>query len=280
MNRKRTWIALGAAALAVAVVLVALVLPAAADAVVAAPAMHRGGIGFGPGIAGDEALAKALGISVDDLQAARQSAYEAAVKQAVDEGLVTQAQADALLERGRFDLLRMMGRFVGAGDVIDQEALLADALGISIDDLRAAQQAAADAQLDQAVENGRLTQEQADMMRARQNLGTYLQEQGLGDRMRALLEEAVQGAVEAGVITQEQADAFLSNQGRFDRFEGLRGWDGLEKFDGMRGFEGHPGRGGMRGEGRMPGLPGSGSPNDETPSGLPGGGARFNGTNL
>jgi hypothetical protein len=224
--------------------LVVAALPAAADTTVAAPVEHRGGP-LGGGV-NDTYLAEALGITAAELQTAQQTAYEAAIDQALAQGLITQAQADALKERGGAFGRGFHGFFGIDGATIDMDALLADALGVTADELADARVEAQDLALAAAVENGRLTQEQADQMKARQSLQTYLQEQGFRDQVRSLYESLVQKAVEAGVITQEQADSILSDTGRFDsmRMPGLRG------FDGMRGH------GGMR----MPGMRGFGVP--------------------
>jgi hypothetical protein len=233
MRHARKWLVVAGVGLVV-LLSVGLALPVAGADVDASPTFHRGGI---PGGAGDEFLADALGVTVEELQAARLSAGEAALQQAVDEGLLTQAQADALLERG------MLGRFRFGGphhgwlvSQIDQEALLADALGVTVDQLRDARQVALANGLAQAVEDGTITQEQADLMLARQSLMDYLQEQGLEDSLRALLEETVQQAVEAGVITQEQAETFLSDGKRFGKFGGMRGFDRFRGHGGMHGF--------------------------------------------
>ena len=244
MREVRKWLVVAGVGLVVLLV-AGLALPVAAASIDGAPTFHRGGF---PGGAGDEYLADALGITIEELQAARQSAGETALQQAVDEGLLTQAQADAMLERG------MLGRFGFPGprgwldSQIDPEALLADALGITVDQLQNARQTALASGLAQSVEDGSITQEQADLMLARQGLMDYLQEQGLGDSMRALLEDTVQQAVEAGVITQEQAETFLSDGKRFGKFGGMRGFDRFRGHGGMRGF-------------RLPG-------DETTPSGL------------
>jgi hypothetical protein len=209
--------------------LLAVALPAAADTAVLAPTAHRGGP-MGGGVS-DTYLAEALGITAAELQTAQQAANEAAIDQALAQGLITQAQADALKERSG-----MFGRgghgFFGLGDsAIDMDALLAEALGVTTDELNAARAEAQDLALAAAVEDGRITQEQADQMEARQALQTYMQEQGLGDQMRSLYENLVNQAVQAGVITQEQAEAILSNSGRFG---GMRGFDGFHDGGGMR----------------------------------------------
>jgi hypothetical protein len=228
--------------------LLAVALPAAADTAVLAPTAHRGGP-MGGGVS-DTYLAEALGITAAELQTAQQAANKAAIDQALALGLITQAQADALKERSG-----MFGRggrgfhgFFGAGDsAIDMNTLLAEALGVTTDDLAAARVEAQELALAAAVEDGRITQEQADQMKAEQALKTYLDEQGLQDQVRSLYENLVNQAVQAGVITQEQADSILSSQ---------------RSFGGMRGFDGFHGRGGMR----MPGMRGSQAPDSSSSS--------------
>lgn len=122
---------------------------------------------------------------------------------------------------------------------IDYQALLANALGITVEKLQEAAKAAADARLAQAVTDGKITQEQVDLMKAQQALRTYIQEKGF-------YAEAVKQAVADGVITQAQADAILSKTGA-----------------GMRPF----GRGGFGGHG---GLPGSGTQPQSAPLVRPG----------
>ena len=122
---------------------------------------------------------------------------------------------------------------------------LADALGITVDELQAAMDEAHAARLAQAVENGRITQEQADMMQARHDLRSYLNQDEIRDAIRSIYKDAVQQAVTDGVITQEQADSILS--------EGPRGLGGMHGgfadkrvgFGCMRGQFGgmHPGFG-------------------------------------
>jgi hypothetical protein len=179
----------------------------------------------------DSYLADALGITAEELTAAQQKAWELGIQKALDEGLITQAQADALKnnQRGGF---AMLGRWSLSKGDIDSEALLAEALGITVEKLQEAKQTASDARLAQAVEDGRITQEQADMMKAREALQKYFEEKGF-------YKSAVDQAAKDGVITQEQADAILSQSGR-----------------GMFGFGlGGCGRGGMRGHGGRGGMP-------------------------
>ncbi len=115
-------------------------------------------------------LATALGISVEKLEAAYETARTAAIEQAVTEGLITREQADKMLaqdslgHKGWFSLGFRRGHKGIANDTIDENALLAGALGISVDELQAARETAKRAAIAQAVAQGIITQEQADNM--------------------------------------------------------------------------------------------------------------------
>lgn len=206
-------------------------------------------MGKGPGWGGpqfNDALAQALGISTSELEAAQQKAKEAALAQAVEKGLITQAQADQLKNnRFAFPFGGRLGQWLSKNG-IDFNALLAKELGISTDELQAARQKAIDIEIDQAVANGRLTQEQADLIKARRAL---VNNSDFIAAMKTAFENAVQAAVKSGVITQAQADALLKNIEQ-------NGWRGLGGFDGMTpGFGGFGGRhhpGGGAGFGGMP----------------------------
>ena len=242
---------------------------------------HGGGWDF-PGIKGGDIdyrqlLADALGITVDDLQTAYQTARDAAIDQAVEAGLLTQEQADTMKVWGGFG---RRGGFPGfdrapkgvANDTIDENALLADALGITTDELQAARETANQAAIEQAIAEGLITQEQADAMQARKTLMGYLDRdtllakalgmslddlqaayvdgetlttlmtaQGLDaaavrEKLQTAYTEALAQAVEDGVITQEQADAMSQDGHGFGMLPG--------RMD--RPFEG---RGGDRGRG-------------------------------
>lgn len=196
------------------------------------------GIG-GRGVSGDY-LAQALGITTDELAAAQQAAASAAIDKALAEGLITQEQADTLKSRLSSDDnhglrgLRLRGAQASA---IDMDALLAQALGISTDQLSAAKTEAQQLALDAAIADGSITQEQADAMEARQALQQYLEEQDLQGQTKTLYESMVQQAVQAGVITQAQADAILSSGGGMGRH-------GMGMPGGMGGYGGRGGRGG------------------------------------
>lgn len=235
MKNIKKWLAVAGVGLTLMTATV-VALPAAAADSVAAPVLH----GSGPsGGQSDEYLAQALGVTAAELQTAQQTAYEAAIDQALAQGLITQAQADALKQQsGQFGRGgRGFHGFFGLDDTtIDMNALLAEALGVTTDELAAARVEAQDLALAAAVEAGNITQAQADQMKAEQALRTYMQEQGLQTQIQTLYENLVKQAVQAGVLTQEQADTILSNSNGFGGH-----------LDGMRGFGGGHGRGGMRG---------------------------------
>ncbi len=155
-----------------------------------------------------EALAQALGIRVEELQAAQEKAQQAAIQKAIEEGLITQKQAEWFQskERGFPFGFRLFAWLSQNG--IDMDALLAEALGIRVEELNQARQKAAEIALDQAVANGKLTQEQADLIKARRAL---FANENFINAMRAAFEEAVKKAVQEGVITQSQADLLLQN---------------------------------------------------------------------
>jgi hypothetical protein len=252
----------------------------------------HGGPGFpGDGGDGQQALADALGISLEELQAAQQEASDAAIQQALEQGLITQEQADAMLLRGHgFRGTRSFGK----DSTIDYDALLVGALGISVEELDSARQEVQAAQLAQAVADGTLTQEQADLIVARQALKEYLDPdalyaQALGisadqlqsyrdegltltqilekagktatevrDAMQSAYQAAVAQAVSDGVITQAQADQIQAGG-----FKGGPG--GFDCPPGPGGFE-RP-RGGEPGEfGAPPDAPNP-NQNNQTPPG-------------
>lgn len=182
---------------------------------------------------GDEFLAEALGITTDELDEAQQAAFAAGVALAVEEGLITQAQADEILARD-FHPRGGFGRF---GLSVEPGELLADALGISVEELQTAQDEAHAARLAQLVEEGVITQAQADMMAARAAVNNYFDREAVQEMIQDAYETAVSQALSDGVITQEQADALLS-ENNFGPF----------------GFGGPGGRGGRRGHGPRGGF--------------------------
>ena len=153
--------------------------------------------------------------------------------------------------QGLADQLRPRGRFPGnllEGSNIDYDALLADALGITVEELHDAREEAKAAAIEQAVDEGIITQRQADLiaavriLRSAINRGELvasalgitveeLQEARQDRALRALLVELemnpaevkeavlaefetfVQQAVEDEIITEEQAELVLGRPG-------------------------------------------------------------------
>jgi hypothetical protein len=217
-----------------AVAVLAMAVPAAAHG--------PGGFGFGRGADRGQALADQLGITVDELEAARTRVHEANVAQAVADGKLTQEQAD----------LMIAGRKLKAA--IDREAVMAEALGLSVEELQAAR------------EDGTLRELIA---------GLDLDRVEMQERMQAAHEAAIDQAVADGVITREEADALQAAKGERGFGQGMRGHrGGMHGFQrGMRGGEGMcdgegMGRGGkgMRGGGEgMGGRFGGFGPGSQQP---------------
>lgn len=245
MTGFRKWMAALGVGLAV-VAIMAVAFPAAAATTTPAVVTHRGGPGGPEGYGvSNTALAEALGITTTELATAQENAQKAAIDQAVKDGLITQAQADALLARGSAYGFGRHGGFFGS-DTIDYDALLAKELNITVTKLQEARTTAYDNTLDQAVTDGRITQEQADLLKARQALQTYMTDKGVPAAMQKVYEDAVKQAVTDGVITQAQADAILAQSSQFNMFR-------------MPGFGGRGGHGGMHFFGTPNGSNGSNS---------------------
>jgi hypothetical protein len=132
----------------------------------------------GPGSGNDfeQLLAEALGISTDELQSARQAAREAALAQALADGEITQEEYDLFQARqalreytAREEILAAVlgistDELRAALDAGKQIGDLLDELSISQEDFQAATQAAQEAALQQAVNDGVITQDQADQI--------------------------------------------------------------------------------------------------------------------
>jgi sulfur carrier protein ThiS len=182
------WLVLGVGAVAIGVVAVGWAGTAVAQAA-SGPRTSTGSIaghgGFGHWLVDMQALlAEALGIEVEELEAAQQAANEAAIQQLLDQGQLSEEQADLA---SAANVLK---------SYLDREAFVAEALGISVADLKA------------AVAEG-------------QTLSDLLDEQGLDsatyrENLAAAEQAAIAQAVEDGVITQEQADQLQERgPGRF-----------------------------------------------------------------
>ena len=232
-NKNFSLIVIAASALILALGFVAF---APVDTASAAEATkHSGPRGGRHGLGSENTyLAEALGITVEELQAAHEEARS---------------------------------NFEGPGSETDRDTLLAEALGISIEELTAARETARQAAIEAALAEGKITEEQVALMEARQALKNYIEKDALfakalgmtvedletakenGQRIPDLLEElgieqedfqanmqaeweaALQQAVEDGVVTQAQADQILENG-----FQGKRGFGGHGRFpDGRDG---------------------------------------------
>lgn len=177
-----------------------------------------------------EALAEALDVTVEELQAAyevaAQKAMEQSINDALEKGLITQERADEMLNnefgfgrRGHF------GRGFGGANI---DELVAAELGISLDDFQAAQTQVHTAMIEQAVADGNMTQNMADQALARNAAGSYFQ-----NAWTEAYQNAVQSALGDDAITQGQADLLLDNM----NFGGMRGGFPGKMFGGRGG---HP----------------------------------------
>jgi hypothetical protein len=267
MNNKWKWISLiaaGAMVVALLASVFAFGLTSNAWAQDAAPDSdtrtfpgYRGARGFPahpPVRMDNEFLLDALGINAEELQAAVEEAGKAALENAVVEGILTQEQADALLARGIYGRFGMLNGRMGFADGAENLTFLADALDISVEELESAIASAEAASVAKAVEQGHLTQEQADMMSAMRALSDYIDPQAIFEDItgmtveqfhearQAAYQEVIQGAVEAGVITQAQANQILA--GSFG--------DGQDAAPFFKGRGGHHPKGFPEGMQRMP----------------------------
>jgi hypothetical protein len=158
---------------------------------------HGGRFGFGKSVDYDSYLAEELGITVEELQSAREAAHEAALEQAVAEGLITEEQADLILA----------GRALK--EYIDPQEILSEALGIDIADLEAAREAG----------------------EPLHDLFEDMEPEDVKEALQAAYEDAVQQAIEDGVISESQAEQ-LQEKGFPGRMLGKRGGG----FRGQGGF--------------------------------------------
>ncbi|NJN81498.1 MAG: hypothetical protein HC802_03930 [Caldilineaceae bacterium] len=187
----------------------------------------------------EQALADVLGITVEELETAKDAARDAAIAAAVEAGTITQDQADELADQ---DGLGFGGRGFGRLDIdSDHQALMAEALGISEEELEAAHEQAGEVAISTALEEGLITQAQADDLTVAHMVKTAIYH---------AQETALDAAVEAGLITQAQADAQMRHYG----MDGQRGHMQQRGHD--RGRDGFGGRGQRNGDGSGPGSGG------------------------
>ncbi len=201
-----------------------------------------------------EAIAGALGIGVDEYDAAVETAHEQVLEEAVAEGLLTQDQADRMRERAESGFRPWMrGGVIGPrGDMFGPEAkhgrlmgdrenslirVAADELGMTVQDLMA------------ELRDGKSIADVAGV-----------KVQAVADAYVARLAEILGKAVEEGRIDQERADSVLERAGERvteqlnDDGKSIAPWkDGRPE-----GFPGHLPDGFRRGghPDRMYGFPG------------------------
>ena len=154
-----------------------------------------------------QALADELGITLDDLKAAIVSAEKAFIQAKVDSGDLAPNRADDMLERLEETNrpFRPMRRGKPLGISEEMKSYLAEALGISVEDLTQAQDNVFLAGIAQAVIDGKMTQEQADLMIARKATQSYMEE-----ARTTAYQNAIAQALADGAITQAQADLLLA----------------------------------------------------------------------
>ena len=192
----------------------------------------------GPG-GSEEELAVALGITIEDLTAAEQNAFTSAVDAALKANYITTSQAETL-KAGNANF-RHLYRYLSETEraEFDQDAYLAQALGITVEKLKAGYNAMEQVRIDQLVADGVLTQEQADLQAAYQALrGSTTFEAN----MKQAMTDAINAEVKAGTLTQAQADLLIANLDEMPMGFGM----GMH---GMRGMEGFGDMGGHRGPG-------------------------------
>lgn len=256
---KRQWILIGLSGLVIAALAGGMLLFANTGSASASSAVRIAGLRSLQALADDSDLgrlrggdqrdaylAEALGISEEALQTARENAFKAAVQQALDAGLITQSQAERLLDAPRFPRIGLGALLVGPDSGIDMNVLLAAELKISVEELQAAREKAVDLGWEQAIADGKLSEEQVELIKARralqgefnfhalalealgltqEKIDTYRQERMDRDAIlkdlgmtaeeakaavRDVFEVAINEAVDAGTITQAQADLLLA----------------------------------------------------------------------
>jgi hypothetical protein len=183
----------------------------------------RGRGGFPHGAGGDRQaeLAEALGITVEELEAAQQEARAARINQLVEDGTLTLDQANLMLA---MDALKQN---------IDRGTLMAGALDLSVEEFEAAR------------EDGTLRDLLADITPAE-----------LQEKAQAAFEDALQQAVKDNIITADQAELIRENMD-----EGFG-------FGAHRGFGGHACPGGFGGHARPGGFGGRDKGNLSAPEDL------------
>ncbi len=153
-----------------------------------------------------ETLAEVLGIDVETLEAAYEAAQEISLEQALVDGRITQEQIAAMEEKESHAGMR------GGPCGMNNGEFLAEALGITVEELQAAQQEVQQIMLDQALADGEITEEEYANFQLHQDLAPYL-----GQARQTAFENAIQQALEDGVITDQQAESLLSGDLSFGK---------------------------------------------------------------
>ena len=192
----------------------------------------------GPG-GSDEDLAAALGITIEELTTAEQKAFTSAVDAALKAEYITTSQAETL-KAGTANF-RNLYRYLSETEraEFDQDVYLAEALGITEEELKAGYDAMEQARIDQLVADGVLTQEQADLQAAYQALRGSTT---FAATMKQAMTDAINAEVKAGTLSQAQADLLIANLDETPMGFGI----GMHE---MRGMEGAGGMGEHRGPG-------------------------------
>ena len=187
-----------------------------------------------------------LGITEVQYEEAKDEAKEAYINELADLGWITDAEAAEAIEEG--ERIRL-GRSQYYKGIVDKEALLADALGVTEAQLDAAQEASFDAKLAERIEEGRLTAEEAadkeaihdfkqsidkdevlaealgisvaelDAYRASNtDWNDVLDDLGLTsedvrDEQQAIKQDLIDDAVDNGTLTEEQAEQAANGRG-------------------------------------------------------------------
>lgn len=207
----------------------------------------------------EAAVIEALGIEEATYDEAEDAADAAIVLQAAEDGWITDDEADELIDAGRG--LRL-GRNQYYKGIYDEDAFVAEALGISLAQWEAAEEEAYEARVAEKVAEGDLTAEEAaDKMAVREfkasldkdafladalgislgQLEAYrdaatswddvltdlgLTEDEVREGQQAAMEQAIANAVADGTLTEEQAEDVNSRNGRGRRGGNRRGGRG------------------------------------------------------
>ena len=175
------------------------------------------------GMKGDidtEALAEALGISLEELVEARSVAFENLIDKAVELDFITQEDADEIKSEEQVNR-RVLHKYLSLAEIAElkEYQFYLDALNITEEEFEAAIETVQQEKLETAVAKGILTQEQADAITGWQALK---EDTKFNDSIKEAYTSAIEEALEDGTISQAQADALLSKleDAKFNFFEG------------------------------------------------------------